>query len=372
MRPLKAKQKSSRRAVMQQAAAILTMAAKARIDGSALLAAVLPESVSAAPIEARAESAKSSPGTARPIDVHHHILPPEYVKEVGGSAIGAPAGRPGAPPWSAAASVEVMDQLGIETAITSVSAPGIPLNDPKAVERLARTCNVFAKQMTVDHPRRFGMFAVLPLPDIEASLAEVRYAFEELSADGIVLHTNYRDVYLGDAHFSPLMEELNRRKAVVFVHPTVCQCCLGVQLGVPTAILEFPHDTTRTIVSMLFHGTFKKHPEIRFIFSHAGGTVPFLINRIGILPMPQLDPDGPMPFLKRQHYDLALSANPHAMGALLGMVDVSHVLLGTDFPFAPPASVRAAVEGVAASSLSQAGIRGIQRENALLLFPRFA
>lgn len=226
--------------------------------------------------------------------------------------------------------------------------------------------------MMVDHPRRFGMFAALPLPDMDASLAEVRHAFDELSADGILLHTNYQDVYLGHAQFSPLMEELNRRKAVVFVHPTVCQCSLGLQPEIPRAILEFPHDTTRAIVSLLANGAFKRYPEIRFIFSHAGGTVPFLVNRIAIMRMPQLEPEGLLPYLKRLYFDLALSANPQAMGPLLSLVDISHVLLGTDYPFAPSASVKAAVEGITASSLDEQSARKIQRANALALFPRFA
>ena len=357
----------SRRALMQHAPAVVA---------AAMISRVLPDNVLASPTGPLALSAqtKSESGKPRCVDVHHHVLPPEYVKEIGGSAIGAPAGRLDAPPWTVASSIEVMDQLGIETAITSVSAPGIPLNDAKAVQRLARACNEFSKQMAVDHPRRFGMFAVLPLPDIAASLGEVKHAYEVLSADGIVLHTNYRDLYLGDAHFSPLMEELNRRKAIVFVHPTVCRCSLGVQPDIPTAVIEFPHDTTRTITSMLFNGTFKSHPDVRFIFSHAGGTVPFLINRIGNNPTvaARLGPEGPLPLLKRQYYDLALSANPQAMAALLSMVDVSHVLMGTDYPFARETSVRAAVEGITNSSLDERSIKMIQSENALLLFPRFA
>lgn len=308
----------------------------------------------------------------RCIDVHHHILPPDYVKQVGGSVIGAPAGRSDAPPWSVESALEMMNRLGIETAITSISAPGFPLTDLKAIQRLARSCNEFSRQMTADHPRRFGMFATLPLPDVEASLAEIRHAYEALSTDGIVLYTNYRDVYLGDAHFTPVMEELNRRKALVFVHPTVCNCCLGVQPGVPTAILEFPHDTTRTIVSLLVNGTLKRFPDIRFIFSHAGGTVPFLVNRIAIMPMPVLEPEGLLPYLKRLYFDLAISANPPAMGPLLEMVDVSHVLVGTDFPFAPAEMVTSAVHGVATSSLSAADKTKVYHENAIALLPRLA
>ena len=354
----------SRRALMQHAPAAVA---------AAMISRVLPDNVLASPTGPLALTAqtKSESGKPRCVDVHHHVLPPEYVKEIGGSAIGAPAGRPDAPPWSVASSIEAMDQLGIETAITSVSAPGIPLSDAKAVQRLARACNEFSKQMAVDRPRRFGMFAVLPLPDIAASLGEVKHAYEVLSADGIVLHTNYRDLYLGDAHFSPLMEELNRRNAIVFVHPTVCHCSLGVQPDIPTSLIEFPHDTTRTITSMLFNGTFKSHPDIRFIFSHAGGTVPFLINRIGLM-RTHLGPEGPLPLLKHQYYDLALSANPQAMAPLLSMVDVSHVLMGTDYPFARETSVRAAVEGITNSSLDERSVKMIQRENALFLFPRFA
>lgn len=353
----------SRRSAMQQLAAT---------GGVGMLAAIGADKLAGEPREVLAMSGRTNSGSKNPrcIDVHHHVLPPQYLAEIGGPVIGAPAGKPGAPPWSVASAIEMMDQVGIETAITSISAPGFPLNDLKAIQRLVRTCNQFSKQMTVDHPRRFGMFATLPLPDVESSLAEIRYALENLSADGIVLYTNYRDVYLGDDHFTPVMEELNRRKAVVFVHPTVCQCCLGIQPQIPSAFLEFPHDTTRTIVSLLANGTFKRYPEIRFIFAHAGGTVPFLINRIEIIPI--FGHEDLLPYLKRQYYDLAISANPQAMGPLLGMVDVSQVLVGTDFPFAPPAVVRGAVEGVAASSLNEQNIRKIQRENALILFPRFA
>ena len=225
--------KMTRRGLMRQTAAIV---------GAMICRGFGRERVAAGISEMRPSlgQAKSGSRGARFLDVHHHVLPPQYVNEVGGSAIGAPAGRENEPPWTVGSSIEVMDSLGIETAITSVSAPGLPLSDPKAVQRLTRTCNDFSKRMMADHPRRFGMFATLPLPDMDASLAEVRHAFEELSADGIVLYTNYHDVYLGRALFSPLMEELNRRKAVVFVHPTVCQCSLGLQPEIPRAILEFP------------------------------------------------------------------------------------------------------------------------------------
>ena len=334
------------------------------LSGVAMLSGVLPANTLAAQLAA---DGKPNP-VPRRIDVHHHILPPDYVKAVGDAAIGAPINRPAGPSWSIADSLEAMDKFGIQTALTSISSPGIPLDDTKAIQRTARACNDFAKQMSVDHPGRFGVFAFLPLPDIAASLEEVAYAYDVLHADGIALHTNYRALYLGDPHFAPLMEELNRRNAVVFVHPTVCTCTLGAIPGVATSSIEYPHDTTRTITSLLFNGTFKKNPGIRFIFSHAGGTMPFLVNRIASLP--GTSPEGTAALLRRQYFELAQSANPQAMLPLLNMVDASHVLFGTDFPFVR--AVNGVIDGIARSSLKPQEIRLIERENALALFPRLA
>ena len=346
----------SRRAFVHRAAAIGGMAALSASSRA-----------HAFPLQFAADTQPASP---RRIDVHHHILPPAYVSAVGGAVIGAPTGKSTAPSWSVADSLQAMDAFGIETAITSISSPGIPLEDPKAVQRVARACNDFSKQMTVDHPGRFGTFAFLPLPDVAASLEEVKYAYDVLAADGIALHTNYRALYLGDPHFAPLMEELNRRKAVVFVHPTVCSCTLGAIPGIADSSIEYPHDTTRTITSLLANGTFKNCPDVRFIFSHAGGTMPFLINRIASLP--GTAPDGPLPLLRRQYYDLAQSANPQAMIPLLGMVPPSQVLFGTDFPFVRENAIKAVIQGIATSILKPQDIPLVERGNALTLFPRFA
>jgi 6-methylsalicylate decarboxylase len=316
-----------------------------------------------------AVSAQTLPKPRR-IDVHHHILPPAYVSAIGNAAIGAASGSPGAPKWSVQSSLEMMDHLGIQTAITSLSSPGIRLNDPSTIQRVARLCNDFAKQMATDHPTRFGLFAFLPLPDMAASLEEIRYAFDQLRADGIALHTNYQDRYLGDAHFTPLFSELNRRKAVVHVHPTLCQCMLGVQPEIPPALIEFPHDTTRTITSLLYNGVFQRNPNIRFIFSHAGGTLPFLVNKIGSNGafVSRLGPNGWRPIVQSLYYDTALSGNPQSMGALLSLVDPSHVLLGTDYPFVSEARAKSEIDGIQVPSADT--LRRIHRGNAAALFPR--
>lgn len=338
---------TNRRTFLRQATAIAGVATLTRRRGTQVLAAEKPYR----------------------IDVHHHILPPEYIRQVGGSVIGAPAGRTSASPWSVASAVKTMDRLDIGTAITSISAPGFPLHDDGKIRRLARACNDFAKQMATDHPGRFGVFATLPLPDVTSSVNEINYAFDVLSADGIVLYTNYRDLYLGDATFQTVMAELHHRRAVVFVHPTVCQCSVGLLPNIPASVIEFPHDTTRTVTSMLFNRTFERYPGIRFIFSHAGGTVPFLVNRMGLLPDVGR---GILPLLKRQYYDLALSANPQAMSALLATVDISQVLMGTDFPFAPAERVAGVIAGIGSSSLDARRKRMVEHDNAVALFPRFA
>ena len=306
------------------------------------------------------------------IDVHHHILPPDYVATVGDDRIGPLilAGR--TPEWTPAMSVEAMDRNGIATAITSISAPGLWFGDNEESVRLARICNDYAASIRLDHPGRFGVFACLPLPDVDASLAEIAHALDTLKADGIGLLTSYGDRYPGDAAFQPVFDELNRRRAVVYFHPTNAPCsqCLP---EIPAATLDFPFDTTRAVVSLLYSGTFARCRDIRFIFSHAGGTVPFLaerIARLGARPgFREMVPNGVLPELERLYYDTALSANWLAFRSLLELVTPDKVLFGSDYPFAPEATMTATVRGLIELGLDPDALQGIERDNALALFP---
>lgn len=306
------------------------------------------------------------------IDVHHHILPPGYVAAVGDDRIGPLilAGR--TPEWTPAMSVEAMDRNGIATAVTSISAPGLWFGDDAESVRLARLCNEYAASIRRDHPGRFGVFASLPLPDVDASLAEIAHALDTLKADGIGLLTSYGDRYPGDAAFQPVFDELNRRGAVVYFHPTNAPCsqCLP---EIPAATLDFPFDTTRAVVSLLYSGTFARCRDIRFIFSHAGGTVPFLaerIARLGARPgFKEAVPNGVLPELERLYYDTALSANWLAFRSLLELVSTDKILFGSDYPFAPEATMTATVRGLIELGLEPAALRGIERDNALALFP---
>lgn len=311
---------------------------------------------------------------AHRIDVHHHILPPDYVAEVGDDRIGPISVAGKTPDWSPAKSIEVMDRHGIATAVTSISAPGFWFGDAKATARLCRHANDYAAKLRRDHPRRFGVFAGLPLPDIDASLAEIRHALDELKADGIGLMTNYGSKYPGDPAFAPVFDELDRRGAVVYFHPTTATCN-QCQPEYPPATLDFPFDTTRAITSLLYGGTLARCRNIKWIFSHAGGAVPFMAERIARLAArPQYKekvPNGVLPELKRLYYDTALSANWLAFRSLLELVVPQQVLFGSDYPFAPEATLEATVKGLISMNLGAGVLRGIERDHALKLFPQF-
>lgn len=258
------------------------------------------------------------------IDTHHHFVPPFYLAEVGADAVARTLVSGKAPEWTPQHSIDAMDRNGIATALVSISAPGFQCEEVKRPD-LCRRCNDYAAKMRVDFPGRFGSFAGLPLPDIDASLKEIARSLDELKAEGICLLTNYDGLYLGDARFAPVFEELNRRKAVVYVHPTEGCTCAGV--GLPPASLEFPFDTTRTVASLLFSGTFNRCRDIKFIFSHAGGTIPFIAERLARLERrPDFKvhvPEGVIAELKRLYYDTALSANALAMNTLMSLTTVS-------------------------------------------------
>jgi 6-methylsalicylate decarboxylase len=214
-------------------------------------------------------------GTPHRIDVHHHFAPPPRLTEVSTKELLNARTRE----WTPAKSIEEMDSTGVATAVASITNPGLWFGDNDATRRLARECNEYGAKMIRDHPGRFGLFAAMPMPAIDATLREIEYAFDTLKSDGIGLFTSYGDKWLGNAAFAPVFEELNRRKALVFTHPTAANCCGKLIVEVPPPMVEYGTDTTRAIASLLFTGTAARFPDIRFIFSHAGGTAPYLTER---------------------------------------------------------------------------------------------
>jgi 6-methylsalicylate decarboxylase len=302
----------------------------------------------------------------RRIDVHHHFYPPEYI-----ASSKSLTARAVTRDWTLARTIEEMDRNDIAVGVLSLSPPGYHQGTNEQNRALARAVNEHARKLRTEHPTRFGHFASVPMPDVDGTLAEIAYALDTLKADGIQLMTSYSDVWLGDAKFAPVFDELNRRKAVVFVHPLEPVCCHNLIEGVPPAVLEFPHDTTRTITSLLVTGTLARCPGIRFIFCHAGGTLPMMRGRMsmgGFMPKgAEVAPKGIDHELLKLHYDVALSANKPALAALFAFVPVSQVLLGTDYPFGATGPT---LEGLAEYGLSEADLQAICRTNAERLVPR--
>jgi 6-methylsalicylate decarboxylase len=323
---------------------------------------------------ATAVSSCVAPSTGGPsatrdrIDTHHHVFSPAYVAELAKVNQAPPIVRN----WSIAKTLDDMDKAGVATSIVSVTTPQVGFVDTANARRIARESNEWAARLNSDHPGRFGSFAMLPMQDADSALREIEYSMDTLKADGIGLLTSYEDKWLGHPSFAPVMDELNRRKAILYTHPTAANCCRNVLTDVPPTVIEFGTDTTRTITDIVFSGTAARCPDLKFIFSHAGGTLPFLTERL--VKMPVLDsklaprvPKGVMHELKRFYYDTAWAAHPGALASLTKLVDVSQILLGSDYPYRTGADN---VQGLSEYGFSAADLKAIERGNALRLIPR--
>jgi predicted TIM-barrel fold metal-dependent hydrolase len=263
-----------------------------------------------------------------------------------------------------------MDRNGIGLAVLSISAPGVWFGDARETERLARECNEYAARVKADFPNRFGFFAILPLPDVDMTLREIETAFDVLGADGVVLMTNYNGRYPGEPAFQPVFDELDRRGAVAFFHPTSAAYSNPLP-HIPLPSLEFPFETTRAITSLLFGGTFARCRNAHFVFAHAGGTVPFLALRIARLTaraeFGKAVPQGVLPELKRLYFDTALSANQFAFDPLLRLAPAANVLFGSDYPHAGEPTLTATLRGLEELGLNEADVAAIRGGNAARL-----
>ena len=304
------------------------------------------------------------------IDVHHHLSSPGFIAEIAGRRTGqVPLMR-----WTVSKSIDEMDQGGVATSIVSISEPGVFFGNYDGARALARECNDFGAKMIADHPGRFGMFAIVPMPDVDSTLKEIAYALDTLKVDGICMMTDYQGKFLGDAAFTPIMEELNRRKAVVFTHPNRNDCCRNLIPDVPEPIIELGTDTARTIASLLFSGTAAKFPDIQWIFSHAGGTAPGLMQRFNAYFEQRKDlqarlPQGPAYYMQRFCYDTASATTVHPLTALTKIVKPTQILLGTD---SPVGTAKAAAAGLRDTGLfSAAEMQDIERGNAARIMPRY-
>jgi predicted TIM-barrel fold metal-dependent hydrolase len=309
------------------------------------------------------------------IDTHHHFYPPPYQKaqidwedqhKVPHFAVQST--------WTPESDIEAMDKNGITTSILSLaSTPGVWFDGgAEKAHDTARLCCDFAAEMVRDRPGRYGLFAPLSMLDTDVTLKEIEYAFDTLKADGVNLQTNYGDKWLGNPTYKPVLEELNRRKAVVYVHPLVASCCANLSVGTFPAVIEVPHDTTRTVLSLLLSGTFARLRDIKWLFSHAGGTIPMLAGRIEAFYDQRargpggFAPDGIEAELRRLFYDTANATHPASMAALLKLIPVSQVTYGTDYPYFPLNQI----ENLRQLNLAPTDLDAIASGNATRLLPR--
>jgi 6-methylsalicylate decarboxylase len=296
------------------------------------------------------------------IDVHNHGNSPGFIAAI-------KAHNTGQMPlmnWTPAKALEDMDRDGVATAIMSTSEPSVYFGDAAAARMLARECNEYFARVIADHPGRFGMFATLPLPDVDGALREIAYAFDTLKADGACFMSSYEGKYLGDPAFAPVMDELNRRKAVCYTHPfrggMINMLPEGRALGITLST-----ETTLTIQSILYTNTATRCPDIRFIWSHGGGTAPYITSRLGAAIGPDGKPNANLAALQKFYYDTAQAFNPYTLATFTKVVPMSHMLFGTDYPFAQAGAV---AKGLADFGFKAADLRAIERDNALELFPR--
>ena len=335
------------------------------------------------------------------IDVHHHFYTPEYINEL--STVGVvEGGGSQIPQWKPENSLEVMERYGIDVSILSVPRPVWDFKDAKKMSEVVRSLNEFGADTVRKWPSKFGVLATLPLPDVEATLNEINYAFDILHVDGVNLMSNYEGFYLGDPRFEKVFAELDRRKAVVAIHPAVftgSDIPSSKNAGSPIktiepSLFEFIFDTTRAVANLVISGTIKKYPSIKFILSHAGGTVPYVANRIidrseiiafyQKVQSGQIAPPAPEVFQKmledaqkeslRQlgsmYYDTTFSVNIHEMSSLQKLVDNSHILLGTDYPLGQEIGMRSNMRDLRSYEGFSEKERYEIETNALILFPR--
>jgi predicted TIM-barrel fold metal-dependent hydrolase len=309
------------------------------------------------------------------IDVHHHVLPAFYIEAQRAAGITGTAYR-GFPEWSPAKSIALMDACLIRTAILSFTSPGIWFGDIAQTRDLARRCNDYLAALAEDEPGRFGGFAFLPLPDIDAALAEIGRVFDVLKLDGITLLTSVDERYIGHPDFEPVYEELDRRRAVVFIHPCYPPGTEARGWTIPRMLIDYPFETTKVAVNLIFNGVIARRPNIRFILAHAGGTLPFLAHRVSIFDQSTAFrdnyPDGALASIKRFWFDTALSGDAVPLAALKAVADPSRILFGSDYPYVSENVVAAETRGFDFwAGFNDAERAAVNRTNATVLFPRF-
>jgi predicted TIM-barrel fold metal-dependent hydrolase len=318
-------------------------------------------------------SAAAAPPARRIIDTHYHYASPAYSEVL--RPMGT--GQTGLIEWNETKALEDMDKYGVATSMLSISEPGVHFGDDAKARALARDCNDFGAKLIAKYPGRFGLFAILPLPDVDGSLKEIAYAYDTLKADGVCFMSSYPGLgkyqgnkYLGDPLFVPVMEELNRRKAIAYTHPFRAEPLYSLLPDRRAMGIVLSTDTTVTIESVLDNNTATKFPDIRFIWSHGGGTMPYITSRFGATNGPDGKPNARLATIQRFYYDTAQAFNSFTLEGFTKLIPNSHILFGSDY-LGNAGSAGNVVKGLDSyTGFTPAQRQAIYRDNALALFPQ--
>ncbi len=300
------------------------------------------------------------------IDVHHHAISPG-LREALLAQFKQVKSTVELPEWTLQRDREAMERLGITGALLSMPGSG-------TLEEVHQF-NTFLAEMSREDPRHYGFLANLPSGDTEAALREIAYVLDTLQGDGFAMLSNYRGIYLSDDRMDAILAELHRRSAVVFVHPGPPAGKDLPLFGRDVSVYEFPFETTRAVMDLIYTGKMARYSQIRWILAHAGGTIPYLAYRLSIARewggITQA-PEDVLASLRTLYYDLALATAPAVFQALQELAGPSHVLFGTDFPMRPEKGVALSLEQFSSYPGFQASEqRLIGAGTAQALFPRF-
>ncbi len=298
------------------------------------------------------------------VDVHAHVFPDFYAAAMEAAGVHDVDGWPN-PKWSPEAMLEAMDGHRIQAQVLSVSSPGVTFAEGQDAARLARQLNEYMAGLVRDHAPRFGSMAVLPLSDVDASLAEIDYALDTLGMDGVGLLSNYRGIYLGDDRIDPVLAELDRRKAVAFVHPTIPPHWDSFTIDIPAPVLEYTFDSTRMAEKLVASGAKAKYPDIAIIVAHGGATLPLSYQRLVKYWM-----DGKNDIFDTFFFELTATTEHAQIAALMAMTEVDRCMMGFDFPFMKPDWFDALQTSLESYGFSSDELRSVMRDNALRLFPK--
>ena len=328
--------------------------------------------------------------TINKIDVHHHIFPKEYVNALKEAGVDKTFGHK-FPKWTVETSFKKMKENGIKIAMLSISTPGVYFKDndfPDGFsENLARRTNEIIADTKNKFPENFGGFATIPMLNEQAALEELNYALDELHLNGVCMLTNYKGKYLGDDSFDTFFKELDRRKAVVYIHPTDPGDDYDFELGIPNALIEAPFDTTRAVANLMYRGVLDRYPNIKYILSHGGGTIPYIAWRLAGIEYGQKDKRTPiiktfydflvnrepttgLRHLKNMYYDTAHVSGEWAVKTLQAFAGPGHIVFGTDFcidKLAPIITKNLAKDG----DFNDDAYNKMSYQNCLKLFPEF-